>query len=271
MRRIIDPASQSTLMFAFSHGTSSPEVLEGLENPESRFLAARDGGADCIFIAPGLIHSLAPLIRESRDLGIVAKITSTASRGGERHQERLIALGRALRRARRRRRRRDDPVRARERARRDLADGADRRSLRPARDALHRRGRVPQRLLRLRRRLRDRMGPALPEAERPPLRRARRRHRQEQLARLGRGVRRDRRVRLGPGRRRRRLARRRPRPAAEGRRGARGAGAVGCSVGRNIFQHDEPAAMVAAISAVVRGNSSPEEALAANFKEKVGA
>ena len=36
MRRIIEPKTQSTLMFAFSHGTSSPEVLAGLENPESR-------------------------------------------------------------------------------------------------------------------------------------------------------------------------------------------------------------------------------------------
>src|SRR5262245_32926537 len=68
------------------------------------------------------------------------------------------------------------------------------------------------------------MGPAIPEAERPPLRRARRRHRQEQLAGLGRGIRRDRRLRLGPGRRRRRLPRRRPRPAAEDRRGARSGG-----------------------------------------------
>src|SRR3954453_22466754 len=91
MRRIIEPKTQSTLMFAFSHGTSSPEVLAGLENPESRFVAAREGGADCIFIAPGLIHSLAPLIDRSRDLGIVAKITSTASRGSIKHQERLIA------------------------------------------------------------------------------------------------------------------------------------------------------------------------------------
>src|SRR5687768_906827 len=91
MRRIIDPASQSTVMFAFSHGTSAPEVLAGIEDPRSRLQAVRDGGADCIFIAPGLVHTLAPLIAESRDLGIVAKVTATASRGGARHQERLIA------------------------------------------------------------------------------------------------------------------------------------------------------------------------------------
>ena len=51
---------------------------------------------------------------------------------------------------------------------------------------------------------------------------------------------------------------------------AREVGAVGCSVGRNIFQHDEPASMVAAIAAVVRGTSSPEEALETHFKERVG-
>ncbi len=91
MRRIIDPASRSTLMFAFSHGTSAPEVMPGLEQPAARLEAAREGGADCIFIAPGLIHSLAPVIEQSPELAIVAKITSTASRGGVRHQERLIA------------------------------------------------------------------------------------------------------------------------------------------------------------------------------------
>src|SRR5262245_15518896 len=91
MRRIIEPNTQSSLMFAFSHGTSAPDVLDGREDPQSRYEAIRAGGADCIFIAPGLINSLASLIRTSRDVGIVAKITSTASRGGTRHQERQIA------------------------------------------------------------------------------------------------------------------------------------------------------------------------------------
>jgi DhnA family fructose-bisphosphate aldolase class Ia len=43
---------------------------------------------------------------------------------------------------------------------------------------------------------------------------------------------------------------------------ARSVGAVGCSVGRNIFQHDDPTAITRAISAVVRGTHTPEEALA---------
>lgn len=91
LRRIIDPASQSAVMFAFSHGTSVPTVLPGIEDPVGRLRAVRDGGADCVFLSPGLIDSLAPVIRESREVGIVAKITATATRGGEPHQERLIA------------------------------------------------------------------------------------------------------------------------------------------------------------------------------------
>lgn len=91
LRRIIDPDSQTTVMFAFSHGTSAPTVLPGIEDAVGRLHAARDGGADCVFLAPGLIAGLTPVIAESRELGIVAKVTATASRGGTPHQERLIA------------------------------------------------------------------------------------------------------------------------------------------------------------------------------------
>jgi len=45
---------------------------------------------------------------------------------------------------------------------------------------------------------------------------------------------------------------------------ARSAGAIGCSVGRNIFQHDDPTAITRAISAVVRGTQTPEQALEAH-------
>jgi DhnA family fructose-bisphosphate aldolase class Ia len=48
---------------------------------------------------------------------------------------------------------------------------------------------------------------------------------------------------------------------------ARRAGAVGCSVGRNIFQHDDPTAITAALSDVVRGIRSPEEALGEHLKQ----
>ena len=41
---------------------------------------------------------------------------------------------------------------------------------------------------------------------------------------------------------------------------ARSAGAIGCSVGRNIFQHDDPMAMTKAVTAVIRGTHTPERA-----------
>src|ERR1700731_1129706 len=91
LRRIIDPASQSTLMFAFSHGTSAPEVLPGIEDCRGRMEAARRGGADCIFLSPGLIEHLAPSLATAVGCGVVAKITATATRGAVKHQERLIA------------------------------------------------------------------------------------------------------------------------------------------------------------------------------------
>lgn len=91
MRRLIDPDTQSLLMFAFSHGTSSPDLLEGYADPVPHMRAARAGGADCVLIAPGLINSLVPVLGESRDMGILAKVTSSASRGAVPHQESMIA------------------------------------------------------------------------------------------------------------------------------------------------------------------------------------
>ena len=256
MRRIIDPASQSTLMFAFSHGTSSPEVLEGLENPESRFLAARDGGADCIFIAPGLIHSLAPLIRESRDLGIVAKITSTASRGGERHQERLIAsvehcaelgvdgvvamipfapenepdvieltaqIGEACERL-------GMPYIAEAEFPNAYYDSGDDYATEWGLPYLKRSARLCAEL-----------GADIVKSNWPGS--------AEEFAEIVECVSVP--VVVAGGSREGDL------DLLQKIAAARGAGAVGCSVGRNIFQHDEPAAMVAALSAVVRGRLVP--------------
>lgn len=266
MRRIIEPATQSTLMFAFSHGTSSPEVLPGLENPAAQFEAARAGGADCIFIAPGLMHSLAEVAASSRDLAVVAKITSTASRGGVKHQERLIAsvehcaeLG---------------------------ADGVV--AMIPFApenepDVISLTAQIGEAC--------DRLGmPYVAEAEFPNayydsgddyakewglpyLKRSARLCAElgadivksnwpgsgEEFAEIVEAVSVP--VVVAGGSRESDLDL--LRKVAEARR----AGAVGCSVGRNIFQHDQPAAIVAALSAVVRGSASPEEALEANLRQ----
>jgi len=39
------------------------------------------------------------------------------------------------------------------------------------------------------------------------------------------------------------------------------AGAAGVSMGRSVFQHDDPGAMTAAVSAVVHDDATVEEAL----------
>jgi fructose-bisphosphate aldolase / 2-amino-3,7-dideoxy-D-threo-hept-6-ulosonate synthase len=43
---------------------------------------------------------------------------------------------------------------------------------------------------------------------------------------------------------------------------AMAAGAIGCSVGRNIFMHENPEAMTRALSSVIRARRSADEALA---------
>ncbi|MEU9890572.1 hypothetical protein AB0M95_22725 [Sphaerisporangium sp. NPDC051017] len=91
LRRIIDPVTNSTVMFAFSHGTSTPEVMPGIEDPIGMYRKVRDGGATCAFLSAGLLQTMSPVIAESPEVGIVAKITSTATRGEKPHQERLIA------------------------------------------------------------------------------------------------------------------------------------------------------------------------------------
>jgi fructose-bisphosphate aldolase, class I len=265
MRRIIEPVSRSTVMFAFSHGTSAPEVMAGLEDPVARFEAARDGGADCIFIAPGLVRTLAPVIAASRDMGIVAKVTATASRGGTRHQERLIAsvehcaelgvdgvvallpfapenepdvitltaeLGEACSRL-------GMPfVAEAEYPNAYYGDGEDYAGS----------WGVPY--LRRSARLCAELGADIVKSNWPGS--------AEQFSEIVESV-------------------SVPVVVAGGSResdldlltkvgAARSVGAVGCSVGRNVFQHDHPAAITAALSAVVRGTHTPEEALAAHVE-----
>jgi fructose-bisphosphate aldolase / 2-amino-3,7-dideoxy-D-threo-hept-6-ulosonate synthase len=86
LRRIID-ANGTSVMFAFSHGTSAPTVLPGLERPAEMVAAAAQGGATCVFAGTGLANALAPAVAEHPGLGIVAKVTATASRGEPKYQE----------------------------------------------------------------------------------------------------------------------------------------------------------------------------------------
>jgi fructose-bisphosphate aldolase / 2-amino-3,7-dideoxy-D-threo-hept-6-ulosonate synthase len=87
LRRIIDPSSQTTVMFAFSHGTSAPEVLPGLEEPMRMVEAAARGGANCVFLAPGLIEAVGDVLAQHGTFAVAVKVSATASRGGTPYQE----------------------------------------------------------------------------------------------------------------------------------------------------------------------------------------
>jgi fructose-bisphosphate aldolase/2-amino-3,7-dideoxy-D-threo-hept-6-ulosonate synthase len=91
MRRIFHQETQTAVMFAFSHGTSAPDVIDGLTDPAGKIDAVAAGGADCIFVAPGLIQSHADSLYAAPGLAVVAKVSATASRGDALHQERQIA------------------------------------------------------------------------------------------------------------------------------------------------------------------------------------
>jgi fructose-bisphosphate aldolase/2-amino-3,7-dideoxy-D-threo-hept-6-ulosonate synthase len=86
LRRIVDSQTGTSVMFACSHGTSAPEVLPGLEEPVRLVEAAASGGADCVFLAPGLIEAVGD-VAASTSLGVVVKVSATASRGGKPYQE----------------------------------------------------------------------------------------------------------------------------------------------------------------------------------------
>lgn len=86
LRRIVDSATGTSIMFAFSHGTSAPEVLPGLDEPIRVVEAAASGGADCVFLAPGMIEAVGD-VAATTSLGVAVKVSATASRGGKPYQE----------------------------------------------------------------------------------------------------------------------------------------------------------------------------------------
>jgi fructose-bisphosphate aldolase/2-amino-3,7-dideoxy-D-threo-hept-6-ulosonate synthase len=268
LRRILDPDTGTTTMFAFSHGTSAPDVLAGLEDPVAMVKAAADGGADCVFLGPGIVPAVAATLGATRSVGLVVKVTATASRGGVPYQEVATAT-----------------------VERCLALGADAVvALLPF---------APENepaVIRLTAELGEaceRWGmPLIAEAEYPNsyygdedfastwgvpyLRRSAR-----LCAELGADV-----IKsnwTGSPETFREIVECVPVPVvvAGGSResdldlltkvaDARAAGAAGCSVGRNIFQHEAPEAMVRAIAAVVRGRATPEAALEREFGSLVG-
>ena len=79
LRRIIDPGTKTSVTtFAFSHGTSAPTVLPGLEAPGPMVEAAALGGANCVFVSPGLIEELSGTFAKYPQFGVAVKVSATA-------------------------------------------------------------------------------------------------------------------------------------------------------------------------------------------------
>lgn len=91
MRRVLDPETKSTVMFACSHGTSAPTILEGTEDVRIPVEAAVKGGANIIFLSLGMALICKNILESSRDVGLALKVSSTAGGSEKPFQEVPIA------------------------------------------------------------------------------------------------------------------------------------------------------------------------------------
>lgn len=82
MRRILDPATGTSVMFAISHGTSAPKVLSGIEDPRPMVRAVTEGGANLVFLARGFFKMCAPEIVKTNDMGFALKVSASCTHYG---------------------------------------------------------------------------------------------------------------------------------------------------------------------------------------------
>ena len=79
MRRILDPATGTAVMFAISHGTSAPKVLPGIEDPRPMVQAVVEGGANVVFLARGFAKMCAPLLAANNNVGLALKVSASCT------------------------------------------------------------------------------------------------------------------------------------------------------------------------------------------------
>ena len=86
LRRIINQETNRSVMYACSHGTTAPNVLRGIEDPSYGIESAINGGVDLVFLSHGLAVKYADLLSKSKT-GLALKISASASRSGKLFQE----------------------------------------------------------------------------------------------------------------------------------------------------------------------------------------
>lgn len=91
MRRLLDPKTGNCFMFAISHGTSASTVIPGIDKIRSMVSQALKGGADVVFLSRGYVIQLADEFRQRQDASVALKVSTTAARAGIPNQEIQIA------------------------------------------------------------------------------------------------------------------------------------------------------------------------------------
>jgi DhnA family fructose-bisphosphate aldolase class Ia len=87
LRHLIEPESGRAVYFAISHGTSSPLVLKGTEDIVTKVGQARRGGATGVFLSPGYAKACAQELAKSTGCSVILKISSSATGYQVPHQE----------------------------------------------------------------------------------------------------------------------------------------------------------------------------------------
>ena len=91
MRRLFDQESGTTFMFAISHGTSAPSVLQGLEKTRETVTQALKGGANMVFLSRGYAEHLDSVFSKYPGASLALKVSSSAANASVLHQEVPIA------------------------------------------------------------------------------------------------------------------------------------------------------------------------------------
>jgi DhnA family fructose-bisphosphate aldolase class Ia len=78
LRRLVRPDTGRCVLLAVSHGTSTPEIFAALEDTPAQVEAALSGGADCTLISGGFAAAASDVFARHPDKGFVAKLSATA-------------------------------------------------------------------------------------------------------------------------------------------------------------------------------------------------
>jgi fructose-bisphosphate aldolase/2-amino-3,7-dideoxy-D-threo-hept-6-ulosonate synthase len=91
LRRLFEPKTGTTFMFAISHGTAAPVVLEGLDRIKEMVRHAIKGGADVIYLSRGMANYVADEFARNKTTCFALKISASATGASIPNQEVLIS------------------------------------------------------------------------------------------------------------------------------------------------------------------------------------